>query len=472
MSSTRTIHALAAFESKGEIKPWSYESRPLGPEDIEIEITHCGICGSDIHTIDSGWGPTTYPVVPGHEIVGKVTEVGPSVDKFKVGDRVGVGAQVWACLNKDASKPCHECEVGMDALCSSIVATYNGKYRDGSTSYGGYADFIRVIQDYAFTIPKIYPAPLLCAGATVYTPLKHEGVKSGDRVGVIGIGGLGHLAIQFIAAIGAIPVAFSRSNSKEKEVRALGAQDFIATNDMEQVKSASRSLDYLLITADANGMPYDQYLGFLRPRDGPFTDKEIMSYALRSCLRSTSSTSAVDLNFNVKSQREMEQLGACIGRRLRLNDVMLLYGDLGCGKTCLARGSIRELTNSDILVPSPSYLLVNSYVTAKSVLYHVDLYRLRQVTFADAKALGLVNAFGSGIVIVEWPDRIFEHTQKICNQEETPRQQHSWVPNEYLQVTIKYDTQDGTDWRNVAFRPVGKSWEDRLIDFSITDKNK
>ncbi|CCI40484.1 unnamed protein product [Albugo candida] len=168
----------------------------------------------------------------------------------------------------------------------------------------------------------------------------------------------------------------------------------------------------------------------------------------------------------------MEQLGACIGRRLRLNDVMLLYGDLGCGKTCLARGSIRELTNSDILVPSPSYLLVNSYVTAKSVLYHVDLYRLRQVTFADAKALGLVNAFGSGIVIVEWPDRIFEHTQKICNQEETPRQQHSWVPNEYLQVTIKYDTQDGIDWRNVAFRPVGKSWEDRLIDFSIIDQNK
>nr|CCA26192.1 mannitol dehydrogenase putative [Albugo laibachii Nc14] len=270
MSSTRTVHALAAFESEGDMKPWSYESRPLGPEDIEIEITHCGICGSDIHTIDSGWGATNYPLVPGHEIVGKVTEVGPDVNKFKVGDRVGVGAQVWACLNKDASKSCHECKVGMDALCSSIVATYNGKYRDGSLSYGGYADYVCVIQDYAFTIPENIPsdeaAPLLCAGATVYTPLKHEGVESGDRVGVVGIGGLGHLAIQFIAALGAIPVAFSRSSSKEKEVRALGAQEFIATDDKSQVESASRSLDYLLITADANGMPYDQYLGFLRPR--------------------------------------------------------------------------------------------------------------------------------------------------------------------------------------------------------------
>ncbi|TYZ69203.1 hypothetical protein PybrP1_011405 [[Pythium] brassicae (nom. inval.)] len=266
----RTVNAYAAFEQSGEFKPWQYTSRALGAEDVEIKISHCGICGSDIHTLDSGWGPTAYPCVVGHEIVGEVTVTGEDVKHLAVGDRVGVGAQVWACLNKDKDAPCAECADGADPYCSRIVYTYNSQYADGAQAYGGYADFVRVSAHYAFKIPDNIPsdvaAPLLCAGATVFSPLKHNGVKAGDRVGVVGIGGLGHLAIQFIRAMGAVPVAFSRSANKEQETRDLGAEEFYNLSDAEHAKRAVRSVNVLLITADATNMPYNTYLSLLRPR--------------------------------------------------------------------------------------------------------------------------------------------------------------------------------------------------------------
>ncbi|KAG2768901.1 hypothetical protein PC129_g23759 [Phytophthora cactorum] len=231
MSATpRTFNGYAAFDQTGECKPWQFEPRPLGAEDVEIKVTHCGICGSDVHTLDSGWGPTPYPCVAGHEIVGDIVAVGPSVKNLGVGDRVGVGAQAWACLNRDPNDHCRDCVDGEDAVCDQGVFTINAAYRDGSRQQGGFADFIRVDNNYAFKIPDALPsdaaAPLMCAGATVFTPLKQEGVKAGDRVGVIGIGGLGHIAIQFIRALGAVPVAFSRSSRKEKEIRSLGAEEF------------------------------------------------------------------------------------------------------------------------------------------------------------------------------------------------------------------------------------------------------
>ncbi|KAG1695183.1 hypothetical protein DVH05_020824 [Phytophthora capsici] len=268
--SARTIQAYAAFDSSGECKPWQYEPRPLGLEDVEIKITHCGICGSDVHTLDSGWGPAKYPVVTGHEIVGTVTFTGSDVKHLAVGDRVGVGAMVWACRNKEPSSPCDECADGFDPYCKNVVMTYNSLYKDGSKSYGGYADYVRVAGDYVFKIPDNIPsdeaAPLLCAGVTVFAPLRREGMKPGDRVGVIGIGGLGHLAIQFIRAMGGVPVAFSRSADKEQEVRALGAQDFYNLSDPKDAKRAVRSVKTVVLTADANNMPYDTYLNLLRPR--------------------------------------------------------------------------------------------------------------------------------------------------------------------------------------------------------------
>jgi alcohol dehydrogenase (NADP+) len=265
----RTVHAFAATEPHGQFKQWTYVSRPLGPEDVEIKISHCGICGSDIHTLDSGWEPTAYPVVTGHEIVGEVTAAGPEAS-LAVGDRVGVGAQVWACLNKDKDAPCEQCAEGFDPHCPHKVFTYNSQYKDGEQAYGGYADYVRVSSNYAFKIPDNIPsdvaAPLLCAGVTVFSPLKHEGVKAGDRVGVIGIGGLGHLAIQFIRAMGAIPIAFSRSANKEQEVRALGAQEFFDLSNPEHQTKAVGSVNKLVLTADADNMPYNLYLSLLKPR--------------------------------------------------------------------------------------------------------------------------------------------------------------------------------------------------------------
>lgn len=270
MSEQRTINAYAVFEPKGEAKAWTYEAHPLAGDHVEIKISHCGICGSDLHTMDSGWGPTVYPCVVGHEIIGHVTQIGAEVTHLAVGDRVGVGAQVSACLNKDSSRPCTECAEGFDSYCSRIVYTYNSQYEDGHQAYGGYADYVRVNGHYAFKIPDAIPsdvaAPLLCAGATVFSPLKHQNVKPGDRVGVVGIGGLGHLAIQFIKALGATPVAFSHSPNKEAEVRALGAEDFVNLGDPEQVQKAQASVNVLLVTSDANGLPYNTFLSFVRPR--------------------------------------------------------------------------------------------------------------------------------------------------------------------------------------------------------------
>ncbi|RLN70138.1 hypothetical protein BBJ29_009388, partial [Phytophthora kernoviae] len=266
----RTVNTYAAYEKAGELKPWQYTTRHLGDEDVEIKISHCGICGSDIHTMDSGWGPTQYPVVVGHEIVGEVTAAGPKVTNMAVGDRVGVGAQVWACRNKDADKPCDDCADKVESYCNRAVLTYNAKYEDGENAYGGYADYVRVSSAFAFKIPENIPsdvaAPLLCAGATVFSPLKHENVKAGDRVGVIGIGGLGHLAIQFIRALGAVPVAFSRSANKRQQILDLGAAEFYNLSDPEDAKKAASSVHTLILTADAKDMPYNQYLGLLRKR--------------------------------------------------------------------------------------------------------------------------------------------------------------------------------------------------------------
>ncbi|KAJ8564062.1 hypothetical protein ON010_g7281 [Phytophthora cinnamomi] len=266
----RTVNAYAALDKSGECKPWQYESRPLGDEDVEIKISHCGICGSDLHTIDGGWGPAPYPCVVGHEIIGEVTLAGSKVNHLAIGDRVGVGAQVYACLNRDPKKHCRDCADGEDAVCDDLMWAIAGTYKDGAKSYGGFADYVRVDNNYAFKIPDMLPsdvaAPLMCAGATVFTPLKQEGVKAGDRVGVIGIGGLGHIAIQFIRALGATPIAFSRSSKKETEIRSLGAEEFFDLSDPEQQKKAEGSVDFLLLTADASNMPYDLYLSLVRKR--------------------------------------------------------------------------------------------------------------------------------------------------------------------------------------------------------------
>jgi alcohol dehydrogenase (NADP+) len=257
-----SIEAFACCEKGEDLKKWKYSARSLGQEDIEVSIDYCGICYSDIHTLDSGWGPTTYPVVVGHEITGRITAKGSKVTDLELGDLVGVGAQVFACLK------CQECLGDCDTLCPDRVFTYNSKYADGQFAYGGYADRVRLSHHYAFKLPtgmdpKI-AAPLLCVGATVFTPLHRAQVKQGTSVGVVGIGGLGHLAVQFAAKMGATVFAISHSINKKDEVKQLGAIEFVNINDPVSVKSAEKKLDLLIVTSNHAGQPWSTYCDLLK----------------------------------------------------------------------------------------------------------------------------------------------------------------------------------------------------------------
>ncbi|KAG0364423.1 GroES-like protein [Gamsiella multidivaricata] len=246
------------------LKPFSYHPRPIGPKDVEIEITHCGICGSDIHTITGGWGELKNgPCIPGHEIVGKIVEAG-NKSHHKVGDLVGVGAMVDACGE------CNQCKSDNDQFCTKKCFTYNDTFKDGrgGQSYGGYADRVRVNSDFVFKIPSeisaAEAAPLLCAGVTTYTPLKIHKAGPGKTVGVIGIGGLGHLAIQWAHALKCDEVvAVSTSDNKREESKKLGATKFINSKKPEDMKAAAGSIDLLICTSFATDTDWAKVLSLV-----------------------------------------------------------------------------------------------------------------------------------------------------------------------------------------------------------------
>lgn len=233
-----SIHAFAARTPKGKIEAFSYEPAPLGPHDIEIRISHCGICHSDVHQVDGDWGIGTYPMVPGHEIVGSVAALGPEVVQFQAGDRVGVGWQRGACLS------CEACGHGDENLCAANQATCVGHH-------GGFADRIRLDSRFAFPIPAALAsevaAPLLCGGVTVYSPLRRL-ARPSMRVGVVGIGGLGHLGLQFARAMGCEVTAISSTPDKQAEARSFGAHRFLATREPKALAAAAGSLDVILST--------------------------------------------------------------------------------------------------------------------------------------------------------------------------------------------------------------------------------
>jgi uncharacterized zinc-type alcohol dehydrogenase-like protein len=233
------FHAWAAHRERGALKPFVYEPEPLGPFDVEIRISHCGICHSDVHLVDGDWGVGGYPMVPGHEIVGTVADVGSAVAHLAVGQRVGVGWQRSACLE------CEWCASGQENLCAREVATCVDQH-------GGFADRIRVDGRFAFPIPESlaseHAAPLLCGGVTVYAPLSRW-VRPAMRVGVVGIGGLGHLALQFARAMGCEVTAISTNPEKEAEAHSFGAHRFIATREAKALRTVAHSLDFVLSTA-------------------------------------------------------------------------------------------------------------------------------------------------------------------------------------------------------------------------------
>ncbi|KAF7715286.1 Uncharacterized protein PECH_005358 [Penicillium ucsense] len=238
-----------SHEKWSDFEKKDFKPKPLGERDVEIAIEACGVCGSDVHTITGGWGQASLPVCVGHEVIGKVINLGSKATTVKVGDRVGVGAQVWACLE------CEVCKSGNENYCPHQVDTYNATYPDGSMAYGGYASHIRAHEYFVFAIPEkletSLAAPMLCAGITSYSPLSRAKIGPGKTVGVVGIGGLGHFGILFAAAMGAEVWAISHSPKKEADAKSLGAKGFISTNEKGWNESHKFKFDFILNTTDA-----------------------------------------------------------------------------------------------------------------------------------------------------------------------------------------------------------------------------
>ena len=252
----------AVLEASKPLVPFTFTRRELRPADVAVAIEYAGICHSDIHQAREEWGPAIFPMVPGHEIAGVVSAIGSAVTKFKVGDRIGVGVFIDSC------RECSSCKAGLEQYCTQgMTGTYNGYERDGKTvAQGGYSDSFVVDQDYAVTIPSNLDmagvAPLLCAGITLYSPLKNWGAGPGKKVGVIGLGGLGHMGLKFSAALGAHTTVFSHSPNKESDARAMGADDFVVTKDPKNLSAIAKDFDLILntVSADMDLTPYLQLL--------------------------------------------------------------------------------------------------------------------------------------------------------------------------------------------------------------------
>jgi uncharacterized zinc-type alcohol dehydrogenase-like protein len=259
MSATK---AYAAQRADTPLAPFQIDRRQPLPTDVQVDILFCGVCHSDIHMARNEWKQTIYPVVPGHEIVGKVSAVGDKVSKFKRGDLVGVGVMVDSC------RECVNCKKGLEQYCKvGMVGTYSAHdKRTGEVTQGGYSKQIVVDEKYVLRVSDKLPpaevAPLLCAGITTYSPLRHWKVGKGDRLGVVGLGGLGHMAVKLGASFGAEVTVLSTSPGKEKDAKRLGAQKFALTNDPAQVKALNGYFDFIIDTVSAKH-DYNLYLGML-----------------------------------------------------------------------------------------------------------------------------------------------------------------------------------------------------------------
>jgi len=253
----------AAQSKTSPLAPFHFDRREPNPDDVVIAIDYCGICHSDIHQARAEWGRGLFPMVPGHEIIGHVTAVGSAVTRFKVGDPAAVGVIVESCMH------CDNCKAGLEVYCSDggAVDTYNAILRDGERTYGGYSNNIVTPEHFVHTLsPKLDPAgaaPLLCAGITTYSPLRHWGVGPGKKVGIIGLGGLGHMALKFAHSFGAHVVQFTTSESKVEDAKKLGADEVVISKDATAMAKHAGSFDFIL---DCVSAPHDMnaYLNLIR----------------------------------------------------------------------------------------------------------------------------------------------------------------------------------------------------------------
>ncbi|MFI9455588.1 alcohol dehydrogenase [Amycolatopsis sp. WAC 01375] len=259
---TTTTHAIAAPSPGAALSPTTIERRDLRPDDVLIDIAYAGICHSDIHQVKEDWGSAIFPMVPGHEIAGVVAAVGSDVTKYQVGDRVGVGCMVDSCGE------CEYCLAGTEQFClKGNIQTYNGVGFDGENTYGGYSRQIVVKDGFVCRIPEgiglDVAAPLLCAGITTYSPLNRWGAGPGKKVAVVGLGGLGHMAVKIAVAMGADVTVLSQSLKKQEDGLKLGAKDYFATGDASTFQTLRGRFDLILNTVSAT-LPVDSYLGMLR----------------------------------------------------------------------------------------------------------------------------------------------------------------------------------------------------------------
>ncbi|CAI9777917.1 unnamed protein product [Fraxinus pennsylvanica] len=241
----------AAKDTTGILSPFKFSRRSTGEHDVQLKVLYCGICHSDLHNAKNDWGFTQYPVVPGHEIVGVVTEIGNKVEKFKVGDKVGVGCLVGSC------RECNSCNKDLENYCPKQVLTYGAKDTDGTFTYGGFSDIMVVNEHFVIRWPENLPldagAPLMCAGITTYSPLRHYGLdKPGLHIGIVGLGGLGHVGVKFAKAFGAEVTVISTSINKKKEaIEKLGADSFLVSRNEEEMRGAAGTLDGIIDTVSA-----------------------------------------------------------------------------------------------------------------------------------------------------------------------------------------------------------------------------
>jgi uncharacterized zinc-type alcohol dehydrogenase-like protein len=313
-----------------DLAPWNFERREVGPHDVQFDIMYCGVCHSDLHQIKNDWFPGIFPMVPGHEIVGKIKKVGGHVKKFKVGDLAGVGCLVDSC------RKCENCQQGLEQYClEGNVQTYNGRGKDGVPTYGGYSSTIVVHEDFVLhisdklSLPAV--APLLCAGITTYSPLRHWKVGKGHKLAVLGLGGLGHMGVKFGVAFGAEVTVLSTSPSKAADAKKLGAHKFVVTSDPEQVKGVQGYFDFILDTVSAEH-DMNFYLSLLR------TDGTHICVGVPSTPYSVSAFSLLVPRRSVA--------GSCIGG-LPETQEMLDY--------CAANDIVSDIEMIDIKDIQPSY---------------------------------------------------------------------------------------------------------------------
>jgi uncharacterized zinc-type alcohol dehydrogenase-like protein len=330
----------AAQSSKSPVAPWNFKRRELKPKDVQIDILYCGICHSDLHQVRDEWGGSIYPMVPGHEIVGRVSKTGRLVEKIKIGQLVGVGCLVDSC------RECENCKKGLEQYCTGGQSfTYNSYEQDRKTpTYGGYSKLIVVHEDFVLKVSEKLPmeavAPLLCAGITTYSPLKHWKVGKGHKLGIVGLGGLGHMAVKFGVAFGAEVTMLSTSLSKEKDAKKLGAHKFVLTSDAGRVKEVKGYFDFIIDTVSAPH-DYNLYLSLLKS-DGvhicvgvPPTAAEIYGFSLIAGRKSLSGSSIGGL------PETQEMLDYCAEHKIVSDVEVINITDVNTAYERMLKGDVR-----------------------------------------------------------------------------------------------------------------------------------